>query len=112
MKKAVRSKLEIKNPPANPIGRIDKTHVDRTSEQDIAQQAAQDNLQAMLDAAEFTRRVRQRLGLTQREFAHRIHVSIDTIRNWEQGKRCPTGPAKTLLVLLDRLPRSSLRVLQ
>jgi putative transcriptional regulator len=36
---------------------------------------------------------------------------LDTIRNWEQGKRSPTGAAKTLLKLLDRLPEVALAAL-
>ena len=51
----------------------------------------------MLDATKFARRVRRRLGFSQVEFAERIDVSLDTIRNWELGKRCPTGAAKALL---------------
>ena len=39
----------------------------------------------MQDAALFAQRVRKRLGLSQAEFSARIHVSLDTIRNWEQG---------------------------
>ena len=51
------------------------------------------------------------MGLTQVEFARRIDVSHETIRNWEQGKRCPTGAARTLLRILDKAPESTLRVL-
>lgn len=48
-------------------------------------------MQAMQDMARYARRVRKRLGLTQVEFARRIGVPHETIRNWEQGKRGPTG---------------------
>jgi putative transcriptional regulator len=65
----------------------------------------------LLDAAKFARRVRKRLGLTQLEFSNRIDVSLDTIRNWEQGKRCPTGAAKALLKVLDKSPESALLAL-
>ena len=47
--------------------------------------------------------LRRRLGLTQVEFARRIDVSHETVRNWEQGKRGPTGAARTLLRILRRL---------
>ena len=57
------------------------------------------------------RRVRGRLGLTQDELATRIGVPIETIRNWEQGKRCPTGAARALLRILDKAPEAALRVL-
>lgn len=65
----------------------------------------------MQDAARFARRVRKRLGLTQLEFSERIDVSLDTIRNWEQGKRRPTGAAKALLKVLDKAPETALRIL-
>lgn len=54
---------------------------------------------------------RERLGPTQKEFLQRIEVSLDTIRNWEQGKRCPTGAAKALRKVLDKSPESALLAL-
>jgi DNA-binding transcriptional regulator YiaG len=41
--------------------------------------------------------IRQSSGLSQTRFADLISVSVDTLRNWEQGRRSPTGPAKALL---------------
>ncbi len=92
-------------------GRIDPARVDATTEADIAQQAAADATAAMQDAAKFARRVRKRLGLSQAEFSERIDVPLDTIRNWEQGKRCPTGAAKSLLKVLDKAPEAALAAL-
>lgn len=92
-------------------GRIDSTRVDATTENDIVQQMAKDETEAMLDAAKFARRVRKRLGLSQAEFSQRIDVSLDTIRNWEQGKRYPTGAAKALLKILDKAPEAALNAL-
>ena len=43
--------------------------------------------------------------------ASRIQVSLDTIRNWEQGKRYPTGAAKALLKILDKAPEAALLAL-
>jgi putative transcriptional regulator len=42
--------------------------------------------------------------MSQSEFARRINVSLVTVRNWEQGKRSPTGAARALLRILDRAP--------
>jgi len=92
-------------------GRIDPTRVDATTEDDIAAQQAEDEAETMRDAAKFARRVRKRLGLSQAELSQRIDVSIETIRNWEQGKRCPTGPAKALLKILDKAPEAALAAL-
>ena len=41
--------------------------------------------------------IRHTSGLSQMRFADLISVSVDTLRNWEQGRRSPTGPAKALL---------------
>jgi putative transcriptional regulator len=48
--------------------------------------------------------IRARTGLSQEAFARRIGVSVGTLRNWEQGRRKPDGPAKVLLALLERDP--------
>ncbi len=56
------------------------------------------------DPARFVREVRARCGLTQAAFAEKIEVPIETVRNWEQGKRSPRGPARALLKLIDRVP--------
>ena len=93
------------------IGRIDPDRVDATTETEIARQKTADDKEAMQDAARYARRIRKRLGLTQTEFSLRIGVSVDTIRNWEQGKRCPTGAARSLLKVLDKAPEASLSAL-
>jgi putative transcriptional regulator len=43
------------------------------------------------------RKIRSRLGKSQAEFALLIGVAIGTLRNWEQGRRRPEGPARALL---------------
>jgi putative transcriptional regulator len=56
--------------------------------------------------------VRLRTGLTQAAFAGRIGVPLDTVRNWEQGKRSPAGPARALLKVLDHSPETALAALE
>lgn len=63
-----------------------------------------------VDAA-YARGVRARTRLTQAEFAARIGVPIETVRNWEQGKRSPRGPARALLKVIDRAPDVAFAVL-
>jgi putative transcriptional regulator len=48
--------------------------------------------------------IRGKTGLSQDAFAQRIGVSVGTLRNWEQGRRAPDGPARVLLALLERDP--------
>lgn len=103
-----RVKVELTDMPS---GRVDEHRLDATTEEDIARQQQADDADSMQDAAKFARRVRKRLGLTQVEFSRRIDVSLDTVRDWEQGKVLPTGTAKTLLKLLDKAPEVALSAL-
>ena len=48
--------------------------------------------------------IRQATGLSQSGFAQLISVSVGTLKNWEQGRREPTGPAKALLKAIERDP--------
>lgn len=50
------------------------------------------------------RDLRLRAKLTQAEFASRLGVPLETIRNWEQGKRSPRGPARALLTVIAHEP--------
>jgi putative transcriptional regulator len=59
---------------------------------------------AGVSAASYAREVRGRTQLSQSEFARRIGVPVETVRNWEQGKRSPRGPARALLKLVDSAP--------
>jgi putative transcriptional regulator len=51
------------------------------------------------------REIRARLELTQEEFASLLCISVKTLRNWEQGRRTPTGPAMRLLRIAERHPQ-------
>ena len=48
--------------------------------------------------------IRKKSGATQDGFARQIGVSTATLRNWEQGRRQPEGPARVLLSMLARDP--------
>jgi putative transcriptional regulator len=50
------------------------------------------------------RDLRRRAKLTQQQFAARLGVPVETIRNWEQGKRAPRGPARALLAVIAHSP--------
>jgi putative transcriptional regulator len=65
---------------------------------------------AVPDAA-YARGVRASTRLTQAEFAARIGVPIETVRNWEQGKRSPRGPARALLKVIEKAPQVAFAVL-
>lgn len=55
-------------------------------------------------------RVRGKLGLSQSKFASLLGISQDTLQNWEQGRRSPTGPAKVLLKIASKHPEILLEV--
>lgn len=55
--------------------------------------------------------IRKRTGLTQGKFCLLIDVNIGTLRNWEQGRREPTGPAKALLRAIQNDPKHVLAAL-
>ncbi len=55
--------------------------------------------------------IRARTGLSQAEFARSIGVKKATLRNWEQQRRRPDGPARVLLALIDKDPGIVQRVL-
>jgi putative transcriptional regulator len=55
-------------------------------------------------AAPVVRDLRRRACLTQLQFASRLGVPVETIRNWEQGKRIPRGPARALLAVIAHAP--------
>jgi putative transcriptional regulator len=52
------------------------------------------------------RALRRRARLTQIEFAARLGMPVETIRNWEQGKRMPRGPARALLAVIAHAPET------
>jgi putative transcriptional regulator len=64
------------------------------------------------DSASYARRIRANVKLTQAEFASRIGVPVETVRNWEQGKRAPRGPARALLKLIEQAPDLAFSVLR
>jgi putative transcriptional regulator len=54
--------------------------------------------------------IRQKTGLSQARFAQLLGVSVHTLQDWEQGRRVPSGAARTLLVVANKNPRVLLDV--
>lgn len=108
------------------LSRIDWAKLARTSEKKIAAQIAADaDTAPVFTDAELARArrvvppvaprsiraIRRRLGLSQKQFADRYGFSVDTIRNYEQGHRQPTGPARVLLQVIANEPDAVTRAL-
>jgi putative transcriptional regulator len=61
--------------------------------------------------SEEIRATRAQLGMTQKEFADLFGVNLHTLRNWEQGRRRPEGPARVLLRIIEKEPQAVFRAL-
>jgi putative transcriptional regulator len=66
------------------------------------------HIPAEIDAAA----IRAKTGLSQISFSKQIGVSVATLRNWEQGRRVPDGPAQVLLRMLNQDPKIVQRTLK
>src|SRR5947209_1660478 len=58
------------------------------------------------------RALRERLGLSQAEFALRFGFSLGTLRHWEQGRRYPDGSARLFLAVIDQAPEAVEQAIQ
>lgn len=54
--------------------------------------------------------IRQKTGLSQSRFAALLGVSVRTLQDWEQGRRAPSGAARTLLLVAHKNPKALLDV--
>lgn len=94
-------------------GYVDRKRLTATTEEDIARHAAQDD--SSTEGEDFSKwrvvlpfnvaAVRRKTRLSQERFARTFQISTHTLRNWEQGRRVPDGPARVLLKAIDRDPK-------
>jgi putative transcriptional regulator len=56
-------------------------------------------------------KIRKKTKMTQKEFSESFSIPLSTLRQWEQGKRVPQGPAQALLKIIDRNTKSALEAL-
>jgi putative transcriptional regulator len=61
--------------------------------------------------ATMIKQLRKTTKLSQAKFAALLRVEVSTLRNWEQGRRDPTGPAKALLYVISKDPKNVLKAL-
>jgi putative transcriptional regulator len=76
-----------------------------TGEADVSQYRV--HVPATLDV----QAIRQKIRMSQEEFAQYFGVNKRTVQGWEQGRRRPSGPARALLVVIDREPEAVHRAL-
>jgi len=106
--------------------RVRPARLKATTERQIAKQARADgtaDAASAFEAAAAERRVRivdpldvaairARTGLSQARFARAFRISPHTLRNWEQGRRVPEGPARALLRAIERAPEAVMAALE
>ncbi|MEW8441535.1 MAG: NadS family protein [Candidatus Thiodiazotropha taylori] len=56
--------------------------------------------------------IREKIGVSQEKFAFLLGVSKRTVENWEQGRRHPTGAARSLLRIVEADPEHAMRALR
>jgi putative transcriptional regulator len=62
-------------------------------------------MQGKIESGDDVVALRRFIGLTQKDFADALGISVHTLRNWEQGRRKPEGPALALLKIAARHPK-------
>jgi putative transcriptional regulator len=58
------------------------------------------------------KKARDRLGMSQAEFAETFHLNLRTLQKWEIGETTPTGPAAVLLWLIGAIPQAIIKALK
>ncbi len=105
--------------------RVRRKVVAATTDADIARHAAEDGTDSAATDFENAHRkgrlrivkpldvasIRAQTGLSQDRFARAFRISPHTLRNWEQGRRVPEGPARALLLAIARDPKGLMRAL-
>jgi putative transcriptional regulator len=104
--------------------KIDWAKIDATTDADIARHAEQDGTSPLSDRAwngmrvravppaeVDVRAIREKLKLSQPEFAARFGFTAASVRQWEQGRRRPHGPARVLLTIIAKEPNAVRRAL-
>jgi len=119
MSKTGTTRVTMKPGDILPRGKTDWARLDAMTEEEVMA-AAQSDPDAQPLAPEQlakTRRVsrvkvlRQRLGMTQAEFAEAFQLPITTLRDWEQRRSTPDAPARALLLAIERDPEVMRRLL-
>ncbi|MEH2530089.1 putative transcriptional regulator [Bradyrhizobium sp. AZCC 1588] len=119
MSKTGTTRVTVKRGEPLPRGRTDWTRLGAMSDEEVMAAARSDPDAQPLTPEQLarTRRVsrvkvlRQRLGITQAEFAEAFHLPITTLRDWEQRRSTPDAPARALLLAIERDPKVMRRLL-
>ena len=119
MSKTGTTRVTVKTGDAPLRGKTDWARLDEMTDDDVLAAARSDPDAQPLTPEQLAkmRRVsrvkvlRQRLGMTQAEFAQAFHLPITTLRDWEQRRSVPDAPARALLLAIERDPEVMRRLL-
>ena len=97
--------------------KVDRARIDATSEKDIARHMKEDGENPDAALGTFVEDlppalIRERIGMTQVEFAHLLGIPVATLRNWEQGRVRIDPAARALFRILTRDPKHALKALE
>ena len=112
-------RVTMKPGSALPQGATDWARLDAMTDEEVVAAALSDPDAQPLTPEQLSgmRRVsgvkvlRQRLGMTQVQFAAAFHLPITTLRDWEQRRSTPDAPARALLLAIERDPEVMRRLL-
>lgn len=95
--------------------RVNRRKIEATTEADIRRHMREDG-QAQIPLADFVpvippQLLRERLGMTQAQFAKALRIPLATLRNWEQGRVLPDPAARSLLTIVAKNPKAALAAL-
>jgi len=119
MKKTVITRLTVKPGSRPPEGDTDWASLDRMTDDEVvaaaladpdAQPLTADELKSMRRVSR-VKALRQRLSMTQVEFADAYSIPVGTLRDWEQRRSTPDAPAQALLRAIERDPETMRRLL-
>jgi putative transcriptional regulator len=119
MSKTDTTRLTLKPGEPPPRGDTDWARLDAMTDEEVeaaalsdpdAQPLAPEQLAKMRRVSR-VKVLRQRLGMTQAEFADAFHLPITTLRDWEQHRSTPDAPARALLLAIERDPEVMRRLL-
>ena len=119
MSKTGITRVTVKSGERPPRGNTDWARVKAMTDDEVMAAALSDPDAQPLTPAQLAsmRRVsrvkvlRQRLSMTQAEFAEAFHLPITTLRDWEQHRSTPDAPARALLLAIERNPEVMRRLL-
>ena len=119
MSKTGTTQVTVKSGESPSKGGTDWRRIDAMTDEEVVAAALADSDAQPLSAEQLAtmRRVsrvkalRQRLGMTQAQFARAFHLPITTLRDWEQRRSTPDAPARALLLAIERDPETMRRLL-